>query len=301
MANSKKLRVNLFEVIRGDRDEPLEVILDYLSGVDIENRLRRVGTSDVRLEYVLPPGADGNATQFWLLDFVKFRDTHGPGKAAKDAAIQGFDLQPEDFFGEETAALYDPATNHLLLQYNHNGVKSSPIEMYINTFFAEYRGLSSYQFRIKLDQTSELRLARKQHVTKIHFKIAPLKVTSAHRQSGVSLDRMLELSDKHASETIEITISAGRGKKLQKVAEIIDGLRTFTRADREQDTHVVSQFNLEAKAAMEERAESINMLLPALVMEVPGVEQGLDRRLTLRSRWDALVRARRGWTEIIEA
>lgn len=299
MAKLKKMKVNLFEVVRGDRDQPLSDTLSELAQINLENRIKRIGATDMRLEHIMAPGDAGNATPYWMLDFVRFRDTHGPGKAARNAAIQGFDLRPEDFFGEETAALYDPDRNCLLLQYNHSGVKSSSIATYINNFFVG-RPPSFYDFRMKLDETSEIRLAKKQHITKVHFKIAPMKVTAAHRAAGVSLDRVLELNNKHDGSNIEITISATRGSKLHRVNEMLDGLRAFRQADREQDTQVVTQFDLEAKAELEEAAEKINMLMPALVQQISGVEQGDDRRLTLKSRCEALARARRGWAQIIE-
>lgn len=300
MAKNKKLKVNLFQVLRGDRDVPLEDVLRELAQVEIQHRTSRVGAYDVRLEHILEPESEGNPTPYWLMDFVKFRDTHGPGKAARNTAIRGFDLQPEEYFGEETAALYDPERKYLLLQYNHNGVKSTPISLYLNNFFQDDRRVANYEFRMKLDEASEVKLAKKQHITKMHFKIAPMKFTAAHRAEGVSLDRVLAFSNNHDGASIEITIAAARGEKLQKVNDILDSLRSFRQADREQDTQAITQFDLEAKEELDERAEKINMLMPALVQVMSGVEQGDDRRLTLKSRWDALVRARRGWADIIE-
>jgi hypothetical protein len=299
MAVRPKLKVNLFKVIRGERDQPLDTLLNDLFHVPLERRVKRVRANDVRLEHIVRPRSADNDTDFWLLDFVYFRDTHGPGKAGRNVAIQGFDMQADDFFGEETAALYDPATDYMILQYNHHGVKAKSVRSYLNNFFEGERAPSDYELVMKLDAESEAKLAAKQHITKARFKIAPVQMTAAHRAAGVSLDRVLRLNESHNGVSIEVTISAERGNRLEQLGEMLDGLRGLMRADQEQGTHVVSQFELDAKAHLDERAEKIDMLLPGLVLEVSDIEQGLDRRLTLASRWNALVRAKRGWEQIM--
>lgn len=299
MANGPKLKVNLFKVNCGGHDAPLEILLNDLARVPLEQRLKRVRSSDIRLEHIFLPREAGNDTDFWLLDFVYFRDTHGPGKAGRNVAIQGFDMQADDFFGEETAALYDPATGYLILQYNHHGVKARSIQGYLNNFFEDERAPSDYELLMKLDTESEVKLARKQNITKARFKIAPIHMTAAHRAAGVSLSRVLKLNESHHGASIEITISAERGNRLEQLGEVIDGLRGLMQADQDQGTQVVNQFVLDAKAHLEDRAEKIDMLLPGLVLEIADIEQGLDRRLTLASRWNALVRARRGWDNVM--
>lgn len=299
MANGPKLKVNLFKVIRGERDQPLEHLLHDIAQVPLERRLKRVRVSDVRLEHIARPREAGNDTDFWLLDFVYLRDTHGPGKAGRNVAIQGFDMQVDDFFGEETAALYDPATGYLILQYNHHGVKARTVEGYLNKFFEGERAPSSYELAMKLDTESEVKLARKENITKARFKIAPIQMTAAHRAAGVSLDRVLRLNDSHHGASIEVTIAAERGNRLEQLGEMLDGLRGLMQADRDQGTQVLSQFVLDAKAHLDERAEKIDMLLPGLVLEISDIEQGLDRRLTLASRWNALTRAARGWEPVM--
>ncbi len=88
--------------------------------------------SSVRIEKLTTRSNDAACETYKLVDFVKFRDTHGPGKASRIHALSDIDFAPDEYFGEETAALYVPETRWFLVQYNHYGVRSSAMAAYFS-------------------------------------------------------------------------------------------------------------------------------------------------------------------------
>lgn len=298
-----KLKVNLYQVVRSARAQPLAELFSDISAVDLEDRVRRVGYHDIRLEHIAAPGTADNPSPYWLLDFIRLRYDHGPGKVGKRTAIEGFELNPDEGFGEETAALYDPEHHYLLVQYNHHGVRATSIRTYCNEFFHGQEVQGGYDFKMKLNEEAELRLADKNFITKLHFKVAPQQLRAAHLRRNVSLQRALEINDDQDGASIEIKISAERGQSLarQRINSLVSALKQLRDADKQEGTAAVAHFTLEAKAELEDKAEKIDMLMPALVQTIDGLVLGeRDRRYTLESRWEALKRARRGWDETIE-
>src|SRR5207248_1807943 len=135
----------------------------------------------------------------------RLRFDHGPGRASRRQAIEGFDLQNDQGFGEETAALYDAQRGYLLVQYNHFGVRPGSMQQYLSMF--NQNAARAYEFRVKLDETSELRLAQKHILKKITFKVAAGKMTAAQRAAGVGLISAIDLSDSLHGESVEVTVS----------------------------------------------------------------------------------------------
>jgi hypothetical protein len=122
------MAVHLFEVRALHRTPPLAQLLERIHGDAIADRLRTVGHQEVRVETIAAPRSRGNNTPYWLLDFTKIRFEHGPGKASREDPIESFELDADQGFGEETAVLYDPRRQAMLIQYNHYGARSTIIE-----------------------------------------------------------------------------------------------------------------------------------------------------------------------------
>lgn len=294
-----KIKINLYKLTRLLEVHTLPELLAQIQVDDLAGRVRRIGYHDIRLEQLVAPQSAGNPTPYWLLDFVKLRMDHGPGKVGPNTPIEGFPLGQNEGFGEETAAIFDPVRNYMLVQYNHHGVRGPTIERYFNHY--DDQMVEQFNLQIKLDDTSDAKLAQKQFITKLSVKIAPGKMTAAHRHNNVSLERALALNDDQHGNTVEFTLAASRGQCLANgpIHRMLDALRAWRQADQDQDSVVLDQFEVEAKANLADRAEKIDMLLPALQAQVDGIVMGADRRYTVRSRWDALLRARNGWDAII--
>jgi hypothetical protein len=297
-----KMNVNLYKVTRGTGVAPLEELLAFAASLSLEDRLRRVGSYDTRLEHIAPPNSEGNTSDWWLLDFVKLRYEQGPGKAGRSTPIQGFDMDDDQGFGEETAVLYDPATKYMLVQYNHHGVRASRIEDYLNQMHHNPDNASYYTLKLKLDESSEVRLARKQHIAKVHFKIDASQMSAALCEADVGLTRALELTEMQDGQTLEITISAAKGKNLRTKAirSLVDALRGVRVDDEENNNTTLRQFDIQGREDEFGKKEAINMLAPKLQTTIDQLSLGPDRRYTILSRWIGLQRARRGWAHIID-
>lgn len=291
------MRVHLYQVTNGQNTPAIETVFAAVQATPMAQRLRELGNSEIRLESILAPGGNANPTAYWFLDFTRLRFEHGPGKASRTAPVQGFTLGENEGFGEETAALYDPGRGYLLVQYNHFGVRASSIRDYLSFFIAGQ--IRDYEFRAKFDDASEAKLAQKQILTKIHFKIAPTNMTDAQRAANVGLGQALELNDSVRGQSVEVVISAGQSKNAmlssKAAMKIINGLRSLIGSDQD----VVDKFEVSGRTAIGERAEAIDMLSPKVEQTIDGIIMGPDRRYTQHSRWNALLRARNGWNNLI--
>ncbi|WP_316568853.1 DUF6731 family protein [Neobacillus sp. YIM B06451] len=70
--------------------------------------------------------------EFYFLHFVRLRDTNIPSKARTNSQVEAFELQDDEFLGEEVSALYDSSNNVLMLQRNKYSLGPSGIEEYLN-------------------------------------------------------------------------------------------------------------------------------------------------------------------------
>src|SRR5690606_595219 len=92
------LKIHLFRVNPWEGAEPLQDLLARINGDALEDRVRRCGGGDYRLEAINPPAAGGS---LWELNFVRLRSGHGPGKVSLTEPLAGFDMDEDDFFGED--------------------------------------------------------------------------------------------------------------------------------------------------------------------------------------------------------
>ncbi|MEK6382682.1 MAG: DUF6731 family protein [Burkholderia gladioli] len=298
-----EMGVHLFQLRTAEGTPRLEPFLREMEQHELTSRLRDIGGQEVRLESIVAPHTEDNDTPYWLLDFTKLRFEHGPGRASRIAPIAGFELEEDEGFGEETAALFDARHRAMLIQYNHHGVRSATIEHYFNLYVPDApRG---YELILRMDDAAEVKFARKQILTKLHFKISPPRMSPAQRHAGVRLARALEMNDDLRGANIEVVISAGRSHNamlnIQHVHRIIEPLRRLIAEDAHRDhDHIVQKLEIEGKDDALAQAEAISLLTPKLEQRIAGLELGGDLRYTRRSRWDALLRARNGWRAQIE-
>ena len=296
------MAVHLFEVRALHRTPPLELLLKQIHEDSIADRLKLVGHQEVRIEKIVEPHSKGNKTPYWLLDFTKIRFEHGPGKASRGDPIEGFELEVDQGFGEETAALYDPERRVMLIQYNHYGARSTIIENYFGLYGHAQNEIRGYDFDIRLDENADVRFAKKQTITKMHFKIAPPRMTKAQRSGNVSLGRAIDVSSGLGAESIEVVVSAGRGVdatlSLAQATALIRRLMGLRQ--RKDQESVLSKLEISGRDSPLEPLDVVDLLRPKLVQHIGDlVLSPIDRRYTLRSRWDGLLRARNGWDDVI--
>ncbi len=286
-----EMRIHVYDVHR-ENSPPLEQAITTMANFPLVNRLRTIGDHELRLEKFEPPFSENNDTAYWLLDFIRIRFDNGPGKASRTEEIQGFDLDDDDGFGEETAALYDAQKRVLIIQYNHNGPRSSRIGSYFNTFDPQI--LHDYQFWAKLDDSTSAKLGSKSIIKKFTVKIAPSKLSAQQRNSGVGMSKAMAVSDYLNGQHIEITVSSSNSpnSKLNLANAIAFATSLLGYKDIE---GVIEKLEIVGKSSPTAKSEAIDLLLEKLEVCVGNLEMGPDRRYTTRSRWNGLIRARNGW------
>lgn len=110
-------------VSRSENLPLLETLIETVGAHPLEKRMRQVTTQPIRMEDPLPP--DEKFKQVWRLSFLKFR-AEGFGRVSPNRAAESIPLADGESFSEDTAALYDPDSKTLVVQYNHslNSIKS---------------------------------------------------------------------------------------------------------------------------------------------------------------------------------
>ena len=289
----KVLNVHAFKVTPGDNSAPLENVLQQISDTNIEDRIRETDPrNEVRVE------ASENRNGLWYLDFVKIRRSQGPGHVAPDKRIVGFGLKENEGFGEETAALYDPLSSYILIQYNHYGVRQGAIAGYFRAF--DDSAQNSYSLRPKYDHNVERQLINKGTVKKILYNIDISKINSEDRDQGESLEKAIEFGEMaQGAEGVEIQISAGRGKRKglaqQKSKEIIDQLRNLFKTNHD----AVKKLQVAGKEDEDSKTEILDLIAQRLYMKFD-IEPGADRRFPREKRWNCLLDCFNEWRETLK-
>ncbi len=292
---SGSMTVHLYDV-RRHSSPPIDQTFNQIMSQPLAQRMRKIAHTDIRLEECLPPHSQRNSTPYWLLDFTNIRLKNGPGKANLLGPMTGFNIGPNEGFGEETAVLYDAQHRVLIVQYNHHGPRASSICSYFNSFDASQT--HDYTLTIRVDTNTATKLNAKSILKKVTIQITPPKISPHMRNGGTSLSKALQISDELDAESIELTISAGRAT----------GARLHLQRTRNLINHITQQFGVKGavgklsvtgQTMQGTPVEAIDLLEEKIEAEIDNLALGSDLRYTQDSRWNALVRARNGWSSIV--
>lgn len=102
--------------------------MEFVKNVSLEKRSRDYNSERARLEEAY---FDQDLNYFFL-HFVRLRATNIPSKAKLDTNVEPFELEDDEYLGEEVSALYDENKSILMLQRNKFSLGPSGIEEYMN-------------------------------------------------------------------------------------------------------------------------------------------------------------------------
>ena len=285
---------HLFAVETSDGGKPLTDRIKQIERDALDKRIRQIRQADIRLDAVskrtLKRGGVAQGEVYYL-DFTRMRDTHGPGRVSKEKPVEGFDLDPEDFFGEETAALWLPQTKHLIVQFNHFGPKAQSIADYLGSYI---RPITTYELKPKLDRDAERRFKKQAEVRKIQLSIDLTKMTKDDLKNGMAFAEAAKLGTDLNAARMQITISVGHdptGKLTQRAKDSIVAALGWKR-------NAVTSATVSGRATPGGEIEAIDLLEHKLT-HVQQITAGADRRLPQNSRWNALAQARLTWKSVI--
>ncbi|MBB6245692.1 DUF6731 family protein [Rhodanobacter sp. A1T4] len=286
-----KIYIHAFKVSKTANSVPLETLINTISNHRISDRIRTVITSSVRIDRVKTDPINASGEKLTYIDFVKLRDTHGPGKASKDVAVNDIALAPDEYFGEETAALYIPQKKWLITQYNHYGVRPSAMAGYFSSYAANQA--NSYELTIKLDPDAQRRFLAANEVRRFEMALDLTKMRAKDRQQGIGLGTIAAIGADLDGAKLKITISVGTERKRRLTGRVKDALTQMI-----QHTDMVTSAQIAGRETPDGHIEVVDLLDEKLVTE-SHITIGPGRRLDQNERFRALAWAWSNWRNVL--
>lgn len=282
------LKIHLFRIEAEKGSDPLENLLRRIKADALEERIRNCTGVEYRLEDIKPPAKN---TTWWELNFVRLRDGHGPGKVSRKSAMKGFRMAPGDYFGEDTAVLYDESTRFAIVQYNHWGVRPSGIEQYLSAYRSDVTNI--YSLNVKLDLSAERRFNKQEIQRRIEIGIDCTQMSADDLKARRSLLSLAKIGQELGADRLHLTVSIASGARdngLRKEAKEMVNSALKRLGNKGALRNLVSYGTPDANKPFEEID-----LLEEKLEEAETLRVGADRRISLSRRIDALKRARIKW------
>lgn len=297
-----QIKIQKFAVNRMKGTPPLEDLLKNIGSDKIAARARTIHGTRYRLDDITHEVAD----DIWCLNFVRNRTGHGPGKFANAAAISGFTFGADESFGEDTAALFDPKTRFIYIQYNHVGMRHSSIEQYLSSYTG---GTSVYTVKPKLELNMERQFQKTDIIRRLELGFDITKMTAADRAAGQSLASMASVgSDMDADKLfITMSISSRDPTKRLSMQKIKDGVaKILPLASKDAlikarayggEEPAVTQVPVGKKGKTKKKVAPADFevidLLDQIIETKTDIKLGADFRMPLNARYNALKLARK--------
>jgi hypothetical protein len=287
-----RLKIHLFRVEPSEGTEPLEDLLKHMKADSIAKRVKRCSLVDYRLEDCNAPKQKGG---IWELNFVRMRDAHGPGKVSRTQPLSGFDLEENEYFGEDTAVLYDASTRYAIVQYNHWGVRVSGLESY----FTQYRDdvTNLYTLKPKLDLTAERRYKDQNITRRIEIGIDLTKMQDKDLKARRSLTQMAEIGNDVGADRLYLTLSIGSRDRKSRLKD--SGKRLIDAVRAKLGSEAVVKLTAYGSEKPEQPFEVVDLLEEKLE-HFEDVDVGVDRRISFENRIKALRRAKSKWSALMK-
>lgn len=281
-------KTHLFRISASKGAESVEDLLRRIKADSLEDRIRSCTGVEYRLEDIRPPS---KGETWWELNFVRLRAGHGPGKVSRKAAMKGFKMAPGDYFGEDTAVLYDEKTRFAVVQYNHWGVRPSGIEQYLSAYRGDVTNI--YTLNVKLDQSAERRFDKQVIQRRIEIGIDCTLMNADDLKARQSLLKLAKIGQELGADRLHLTVSIASGTRengLKEEAKKMVNSALKRLGNKGALRSLVSYGAPDEKKPFEEID-----LLEEKLEEAEQMKVGADRRISLTRRLDALKRARTKW------
>ncbi|HCG6534506.1 TPA: hypothetical protein NJ249_004131 [Vibrio parahaemolyticus] len=285
------MKVHAFKVEKSEGSTIVTDIFQQIQAEDsLRNRIRIINKSEIRVESI--EERDG----LWYIDFVRIRTDHGPGNVTRNNPIRGFAIDEDGGFGEETAALYDPNSGYMLIQYNHYGVRAGIIAEYFSQYDQDM--VNIYTLKPKFDEDVERRLMNKTITKKLAFTIDVSRMTARDREEGQALSDAIAYGHNTGADKIkiEISVSGDKGRSLGEMAS--DGL-TNLKTIFGNNPDAVSRLEFSGKDDRDSATEVLDLIGQRLTKEFKNLNVGTDLRYPKEARWDALLRTKNSWNALL--
>ncbi|MEA5567516.1 DUF6731 family protein [Anabaena sp. UHCC 0399] len=282
-AMSKTLNVDFFKVvIPADMNLSFGEVLQKVIQLPADQRFQ-----EVRLHYVSLHEAVFGWQQTWEGEIVRLRMDNIPVKANLAGKIEDFKLADDEGIGEQSAFIYDPATNILLLQSNKHGVSPGNFARYFELIISSNASIYIDPV-IQLDALQ--RLEQMKTVKKLNISIAALENMSVFENSG--LEEFVNLTTAYQAPAIDIEFKVSRSKKsslpLEKVRNATTALLCISNQNQSQVKKIRisgssdDDDNLYVDLLKDKMRESIQIKASTGQRNIPY----LERQKALRDAWE---------------
>lgn len=214
--------------------------MGHVSAMSLEKRAKDYRSERARLEEAYFD-SDFN---FHFLHFVRLRATNIPSKAKLDTNVEPFELEDDEYLGEEVSALYDQINHVLMLQRNKYSLGPNGIEDYINLLWTNQ---DDHIYLRPIMVPNSFTLARKPAIyRRLNLRLA--NVSKAREQGLVQslkspLAKIIDSFGEYNGINAQITITVGQQKEVNLDEESINS----TIDDIEQHQNLFTKAELAVK------------------------------------------------------
>lgn len=238
----RKVKFEYFQIMKRNKNEKREKLFDLTkwmevaNNISLEKRSKEYRGERARLEEAyLDQDLD-----YFFLHFVRLRATNVPSKAKLDTNVEPFELEDDEYLGEEVSALYDSNKNILMLQRNKFSLGPSGIEEYLNLIWPNE---DEDILVTPIPVPNAFELAKKPKVyRKINIRMANIdkKVSENLLDKFKSpLGKVIKTYGEYDGVNAQVTITVGNGKENQLDEDIVrttindieDNKDLFTKAE----------------------------------------------------------------------
>lgn len=274
----KTFKANLYEVKAGDSDEPLadDTIVEAIKAsteMSLAERSKLVNDKMRRIEdYEL-------TKEFWLLNFVT-AEFSGPGRTAAGTPTEPIELDHDENFAHETAMLYDPRRQMVLLESGVGGLGPGAARQYL-AIFAKGSG---FRLEPSLDAEASARARRFQEIRRMEYRVAIGQPSAIDEQAGMGA--INSFAKPHGADEVTIVVKAERSKSGSlSLGHVLSTMRNLVTNKNE---HQVTGLKVYGRENEDDRLEEINLFLPTVKSEQNLRVDETARKIKHELRWDAL-------------
>jgi hypothetical protein len=221
------------------------------------------------------------------MNFVSLRLGSAPVRVAEDRPAAEITIDDDEFFGEETACLYDPASRYLVIQYNHYGPRSSSIRETLR--YGENGVRHGYEFVPKLHPTSEARIRSLALVSRVEVAFAIPDLGNGGKD--LSVGESIDLARAHGAQRLDIVLSSRTGLVIGPITNWLVKLRRLGG----QEDAAIQKLTVRASEDEEGPRETIDLLADRLCKDWPLPPTG--RRVPWETRMQVLRQAHQEWCQ----
>ncbi len=209
----KKIKFQYFKIFKLQDNERqaynLVRLLASISQTELSQRNYMINGYKSKLENINLIANEAN--RYYYLRFVKLKDSFLPLRSYEDRASLPFELNDDEYLGEDVSIIYDSRLNVILLQRNRNSLSANDIEYYLTHFAREFEIIgesSKIQLSPVLGGTIPDRTS---NITKAEFSFANITDYSSN-QEETNLLKIIPILRNYGAISAKITISVGHYK-----------------------------------------------------------------------------------------